>query len=188
MKWKSLAVHTAGRHQINWSRRLLRAWVLGSTLWLVGWCAHLLLEWPPAEMAGCDAVKHKGPTEPLADDQVRCYALLRWDDVFTFQADNCFVLTQSYIETFVENAALDIKPDRTLMLRYERKNLCQYGYRTHPLRGTPFYVGHPFYSIDPQENVHNHIVANAVAAFGLPAISFVFLMLLNWQGQKLGYW
>ena len=37
-------------------------------------------------------------------------------------ADECFVLTASYTETFVENAALDLKPDRTLMLRFELKH------------------------------------------------------------------
>lgn len=47
--------------------------------------------------------------------------------------DECFVLTASYIETFVENAALDIRPDRTLMLRFELKNLGAYSYRTDAL-------------------------------------------------------
>jgi LPS-assembly protein len=47
--------------------------------------------------------------------------------------DECFVLTASYIETFVENAALDIRPDRTLMLRFELKHLGDFNYRTDPL-------------------------------------------------------
>jgi LPS-assembly protein len=47
--------------------------------------------------------------------------------------DECFVLTASYIETFVENPALEIKPDRTLMLRFELKHLGQYSYRTDSL-------------------------------------------------------
>jgi LPS-assembly protein len=45
-------------------------------------------------------------------------------------ADECFVLTASYIETFVENAALDLKPDRTLMLRFELKHIGEFNYRT----------------------------------------------------------
>ena len=44
-----------------------------------------------------------------------------------------FVLTASYIETFVENTALDIKPDRTLMLRFELKHLGDFNYRTDAL-------------------------------------------------------
>ena len=47
--------------------------------------------------------------------------------------DECFVLTASYIETFVENPALDIRPDRTLMLRFELKHLGEYSYRTDSL-------------------------------------------------------
>ena len=48
-------------------------------------------------------------------------------------ADECFVLTASYTETFVENAALDLKPDRTLMLRFELKHLGAYSYKTDQL-------------------------------------------------------
>ena len=44
--------------------------------------------------------------------------------------DECFVLTASYIETFVENQALEIRPDRTLMLRFELKHLGDFNYRT----------------------------------------------------------
>jgi LPS-assembly protein len=47
--------------------------------------------------------------------------------------DECFVLTASYIETFVENPALEIQPDRTLMLRFELKHLGEYSYRTDAL-------------------------------------------------------
>jgi len=47
--------------------------------------------------------------------------------------DECFVLTASYIETFVANPALDIRPDRTLMLRFELKHLGEYSYRTDAL-------------------------------------------------------
>jgi len=50
-------------------------------------------------------------------------------------ADECFVLTASYIETFVENQALDIRKDQTLMLRFELKHLGQYNYRTDTLSG-----------------------------------------------------
>ena len=40
------------------------------------------------------------------------------------------MLTASYIETFVENTTLDIRPDRTLMLRFELKHLGEFSYRT----------------------------------------------------------
>jgi LPS-assembly protein len=52
-------------------------------------------------------------------------------DIFQIKyQDECFVLTASYIETFVENAALDLQEDRTLMLRFELKHLGGYSYRT----------------------------------------------------------
>ena len=47
--------------------------------------------------------------------------------------DECFVLTASYIETFVEDQALGIRPDRTLMLRFELKHLGDFNYRTDAL-------------------------------------------------------
>ena len=47
--------------------------------------------------------------------------------------DECFVLTASYIETFVENPLLDIRQDRTLMLRFELKHLGDFNYRTDQL-------------------------------------------------------
>ncbi len=45
-------------------------------------------------------------------------------------ADECFVLTTTYSETFVENTDQGIKPDRTLMLRFELKHLGEFNYRT----------------------------------------------------------
>ena len=45
-------------------------------------------------------------------------------------SDECFVLTASYIETHINNPTLDIKPDRTVMLRFELKHLGQYNYKT----------------------------------------------------------
>jgi LPS-assembly protein len=47
--------------------------------------------------------------------------------------DECFVLSASYIETFIKNDALEIKPDRTLMLRFELKHLGGGGYSTNAL-------------------------------------------------------
>jgi LPS-assembly protein len=47
--------------------------------------------------------------------------------------DECFVLSANYIETFVDNPALEIKPDRTVMLRFELKNLGGGGYSTNAL-------------------------------------------------------
>ncbi len=48
-------------------------------------------------------------------------------------ADECFVLTATYTETFIENAALDLKPDRSLMLRFELKHLGEFRYKTDAL-------------------------------------------------------
>jgi LPS-assembly protein len=48
-------------------------------------------------------------------------------------ADECFVLTASYTETFVENLPLDLRPDRTLMLRFELKHLGEFNYKTDVL-------------------------------------------------------
>jgi LPS-assembly protein len=50
------------------------------------------------------------------------------DSIGLKYADECFVLSATYIETFVENAALDLKPDRTVMLRFELKNIGSYSY------------------------------------------------------------
>jgi LPS-assembly protein len=48
-------------------------------------------------------------------------------------ADECFVLTASYTETFIENPSLDLRPDRTLMLRFELKHLGEFNYKTDVL-------------------------------------------------------
>ncbi len=45
-------------------------------------------------------------------------------------ADECFVLTASYTETHIDNPSLDIKPDRSVMLRFELKHLGQFNYKT----------------------------------------------------------
>jgi LPS-assembly protein len=58
----------------------------------------------------------------------------RIQDLFQIKySDECFVLTATYIETFVENAALNLKPDRTLMLRFELKYIGEFNYRTDQL-------------------------------------------------------
>jgi LPS-assembly protein len=48
-------------------------------------------------------------------------------------ADECFVLTASYIETFVTNPALNLVPDRTVMVRFELKHLGDFNYKTNAL-------------------------------------------------------
>ena len=48
-------------------------------------------------------------------------------------ADECFVLTASYIETFVDNPDLLLKPDRTVMLRFELKHIGEFNYKTDQL-------------------------------------------------------
>jgi LPS-assembly protein len=48
----------------------------------------------------------------------------RLQDLFQVRyADECFVLTASYSEAFIANAALGVVPDRTVMVRFELKNL-----------------------------------------------------------------
>jgi len=42
-------------------------------------------------------------------------------------ADDCFVLTASYTESFIENVERGIEPDRAVMLRLEFKHLGQFG-------------------------------------------------------------
>jgi LPS-assembly protein len=58
-------------------------------------------------------------------------AKLRIQDMVQLRyADECFVLTASYQETFVTNTALNIQPDKTVMLRFELKNLGDFKYKT----------------------------------------------------------
>jgi LPS-assembly protein len=45
-------------------------------------------------------------------------------------SDECFVLTASYTETFVTNTALNLVPDRTIMLRFELKYLGAFNYNS----------------------------------------------------------
>jgi LPS-assembly protein len=45
-------------------------------------------------------------------------------------ADECFVLTGTLSETFIENTGLGIKPDRSVMLRFELKHLGEFNYQT----------------------------------------------------------
>jgi LPS-assembly protein len=47
--------------------------------------------------------------------------------------DECFILTTQYTETFINNPALGIVPDRTLMVRFELKNLGEFSYQTDSL-------------------------------------------------------
>jgi LPS-assembly protein len=48
-------------------------------------------------------------------------------------ADDCFVLTATYTETFVTNVERDLQPERALMLRFELKYLGDFRYRTDVL-------------------------------------------------------
>ncbi|MCB1510497.1 MAG: LPS-assembly protein LptD [Hyphomicrobiaceae bacterium] len=47
--------------------------------------------------------------------------------------DECFVLTATYIETHVENATKDIRPDRAVMLRFQLKYIGDFRYKTNVL-------------------------------------------------------
>jgi LPS-assembly protein len=48
-------------------------------------------------------------------------------------ADECFVLTATYTETFVDNPARGLSPDQALMLRFEWKYLGEFRYKTDAL-------------------------------------------------------
>lgn len=48
-------------------------------------------------------------------------------------ADECFVLTASYTQTEYYDKARDIRPDQTVMLRFELKHLGQFSYKTDTL-------------------------------------------------------
>jgi LPS-assembly protein len=59
---------------------------------------------------------------------------MRLSDAITLKyADECFVLTASYQETFYTDSSLGIEPDRTIMLRFEFKHLGEYSYKTDQL-------------------------------------------------------
>ena len=96
------------------------------------------------------------PTSVIAKDQQEVFGLLglrltdRWSiqgsmrfDVDSHQrlqdaiqikyADDCFVLTGTYTETFITDVSRDIQPDRTLMLRLEFKYLGDFRYKTNAL-------------------------------------------------------
>ena len=51
-------------------------------------------------------------------------------------ADECYVMTTSYIETHITDLSRDIKPDRTLMFRFELKYLGEFRYKTNVLDHT----------------------------------------------------
>ncbi len=56
----------------------------------------------------------------------------RLQDLFQVRySDECFVLTASYTETFIQNSVLGIVPDRTVMLRFELKNLGSFSSTTN---------------------------------------------------------
>jgi LPS-assembly protein len=57
------------------------------------------------------------------------------DSIGLKYADECFVLSATYIETLVDNAALDLRPDRTVMLRFELKNIGAYSYNSSHIFG-----------------------------------------------------
>lgn len=55
----------------------------------------------------------------------------RIQDIFQLRyADECFVLTTTYTETLVSIPQSDLQPDRSVMLRFELKNLGDFKYKT----------------------------------------------------------
>ena len=57
-------------------------------------------------------------------------------------ADECFILTATYTETFITNAALGIQPDRTVMVRFDFKHLGDFAFKTDTLNNV-FGVNQP---------------------------------------------
>lgn len=47
--------------------------------------------------------------------------------------DECFVLTATYIETYVSDPSRDLTPDRTIMLRFQLKHIGDFQYKTDAL-------------------------------------------------------
>ena len=58
------------------------------------------------------------------------------DSISLRYADDCFVLTTTYQETFLDNAAQGLQEDRSLMVRFELKNIGSFGYKTSVLDHT----------------------------------------------------
>ena len=48
-------------------------------------------------------------------------------------ADDCFVLTATYIQSNIEDVTRDLTPDHTVMLRMEFKYLGDFRYKTNAL-------------------------------------------------------
>jgi LPS-assembly protein len=61
--------------------------------------------------------------------------LMLQDQIGIKYQDECFVLTATYIETRITDATRDIKPDQTIMLRFELKHLGEFGYKVNPSFG-----------------------------------------------------
>ena len=53
------------------------------------------------------------------------------DSIRLAYLDECFMLSATYSETFIEDAARDIEPDRVVMLRFEFKHLGGFNYETN---------------------------------------------------------
>ncbi|MEQ1698180.1 MAG: LPS-assembly protein LptD [Hyphomicrobiaceae bacterium] len=58
------------------------------------------------------------------------------DSIALKYADDCFVLTTTYQETFINNPALGLTNDRSVMVRFELKNLGGLNYKTSVLDHT----------------------------------------------------
>jgi len=58
------------------------------------------------------------------------------DSVALKYADDCFVLTTTFQETYLDNPSLGLTADRSVMFRFELKNLGGFNYRTSVLDHT----------------------------------------------------
>ena len=53
------------------------------------------------------------------------------DSIGLTYLDECFMLSATYAETFIEDPTRDIEPDRVVMLRFELKHLGGFNYQTN---------------------------------------------------------
>ena len=94
-----------------------------------------------------------GPTNAfLTEQDISAYATLRltdrwslsgsmrydlergarlYDSITLAYLDECFMLSATYSETFIEDVYRDIRPDQVVMLRFELKHLGGFNYQTN---------------------------------------------------------
>jgi LPS-assembly protein len=94
----------------------------------------LLIPEPQQELIGTLGLRLTTNWSVLGQLRYDLDASTRLQDVFQVKySDECFVLTATYTETFINDPTRDIRPDRSLMLRFELKHLGEFNYKTDNL-------------------------------------------------------